>query len=198
MPVHLRTNLSQHRQGCSPNSRQIRCTLVGEMPTAWASSRFDQCVAPSGTSSRVHTTTSSTWPSVIVRGTPGRGSSGSQSSRPRKKRAHHLLTVWRLTPSPAATARLLSPSAQASTIRARSVYQLGEDEVYTAAMVEKYAKGEAGTSGQAVLDLETITDAHQFVLQSIKNHHSLWPVIISMKDQVAPPEAEAGGSDGAP
>ena len=44
---------------------------VGEIPTRRASSRFDQCVAPSGVSSRVRTTTSSTWASVIVRGTPG-------------------------------------------------------------------------------------------------------------------------------
>jgi transposase len=51
-------------------ARQIRCTLVGEIPTRLASSRLDQCVAPSGTSSRVRTTTSSTWASVIVRGTP--------------------------------------------------------------------------------------------------------------------------------
>jgi hypothetical protein len=43
-----------------------------------ASSRFAQCAAPSGTSSRVRTTTSSTWASVIVRGTPGHGSSGAR------------------------------------------------------------------------------------------------------------------------
>src|SRR6266851_2382444 len=58
------------RQGCSPNARQIRSTLDGEMPARAASSRFDQCVAPSGTSSSVRTTTSSTWASVMVRGTP--------------------------------------------------------------------------------------------------------------------------------
>jgi len=32
---------------------------------------LDQCVAPSGTSSSVRTITSSTWASVMVRGTPG-------------------------------------------------------------------------------------------------------------------------------
>jgi hypothetical protein len=72
---------SSVRWGWSPNARQMRCTLVGEMPTRRASSRLDQCVAPSGTSSRVRTTTSSTWAPVIVRGTPGRGSSPSPSSR---------------------------------------------------------------------------------------------------------------------
>src|SRR6266852_4629297 len=89
------------------------------MPTRFASSRFDQWVAPSGTSSRVRTTTSSTWASVMVRGTPGRGSSLSPSSRARRKRLRHLATVARLTPSRAATAMLGPPSAQASTIRAR-------------------------------------------------------------------------------
>ena len=90
------------------------------MPTWRASSRLDQCVAPSGTSSRVRTTTSSTWASVMVRGTPGRGSSPSPSSRRARNRSRHFLTVVRLTRSRAATAMLLRPSAQASTIRARS------------------------------------------------------------------------------
>ena len=97
-----------------------RCTLAGEIPTWRASSRLDQWVAPSGTSSRVRTTTSSTWASVIVRGTPGRGSSPSPSSRRATNRARHLVTVTRLTRSRAETAVLLRPSAQASTIRARS------------------------------------------------------------------------------
>jgi hypothetical protein len=79
------------RQGCSPNARQIRSTLDGEMPVCRASSRFDQCVAPSGTSFRVRTTTSSTCASVMARGTPGRGSSARPSSRSRRNRARHLL-----------------------------------------------------------------------------------------------------------
>ncbi len=73
---------------------QIRSTLAGKMPTRLASSRFDQCAAPSGTSSSVRTTTtSSTWASVMVRGTPGRGSSLSPSSRSRRNLARHLATV---------------------------------------------------------------------------------------------------------
>jgi hypothetical protein len=56
------------------------------MPTRRASSRLDQCVAPSGTSSSVRTTTSSTCASVMVRGTPGRGSSVSPSSLPQEPR----------------------------------------------------------------------------------------------------------------
>jgi hypothetical protein len=77
----------------------MRCTLVGKIPTGRASSRLDQCVAPSGTCSRVRTTTSSTWASVMVRGTPGRGSSVSPSSRSCRKRTRHLVTVLRLTPA---------------------------------------------------------------------------------------------------
>ena len=77
-------------------------------------------MAPSGTSSKVRTTTSSTWASLIVRGTPGRGSSLSPSSRLARNRARHLFTVPRLTPSRAATAIFGPPSAQDSTIRARN------------------------------------------------------------------------------
>jgi len=108
------------RHGCSPNARQMRSTLVGETPTRAASSRSGQCVAASGTCSKVRTTTSSTWASVIVRGTPGRGSSGKPSSLSRRNRVRHLRTVVRLTPSRAAIATLLPPCAQASTIRAFS------------------------------------------------------------------------------
>jgi hypothetical protein len=100
--------------------RQMRCTLVGEMPTGRAGSRFDQCVPSSGTSSRVRTTTSSTWASVMVRGTPGPGSSVNPSSRRRANRERHLATAPRLTPSRAATAMFGPTSAQASTIRARN------------------------------------------------------------------------------
>jgi len=63
-----------------------------------------------GHSSSVRTTTSSTCASVIVRGTPGRGSSVSPSSRSRRKRARHLVTVLRLTPAAPATARLCRPA----------------------------------------------------------------------------------------
>ena len=115
---------SPERGGSTKNGPLVRsigrCTLAGEIPTWRASSRLDQWVAPSGVSSRVRTTTSSTWASVIVRGTPGRGSSPSPSSRRARNRARHLITVTRLTRSRAATAVLLRPSAQASTIRARS------------------------------------------------------------------------------
>ena len=108
------------RQGCRPKARQICCTLVAEMPTLRASSRLDQCVEPSGTSSRVRTTTSPTCASVMERGTPGRGSSVSPSRRNSRKRPRQRATVRRSTRSRAATATLLPPSAQASTIRARS------------------------------------------------------------------------------
>jgi DNA-binding CsgD family transcriptional regulator len=64
----------------------------------------------------------------MVRGTPGRGSPGKPSSRSRRKRARHFQTVVRLTPSRAATAALLPPYAQASTIRARSA-RLGRTRI---------------------------------------------------------------------
>ena len=70
------------RHGWSPNARQICSTLDGEMPARRASSRFDQCVPPSGTSSKVRTTTSSTWAPVRVRGTPGQGSSVTHPAAP--------------------------------------------------------------------------------------------------------------------
>jgi hypothetical protein len=98
------------RHGCSPNARQMRCTLVGEIPARRASSRVDQCVAPSGVSSSVRTTTtSSAWASMMVRGIAGRDSSSGPSRPLARKRARHVLTVPRLTPSRAAAARLLPP-----------------------------------------------------------------------------------------
>ena len=43
---------SSVRHGWRPKDRQMRCTLVAEIPTCQASSRFDQCMAPSGVSSK--------------------------------------------------------------------------------------------------------------------------------------------------
>jgi hypothetical protein len=100
---------SSTSQGLSPKARQIRWIVVGESPTCRASSRLDQCVAPSGTSSKVRTTTSSICASVIVRGTPGRGSSLSPANRAVMNRLRHFPTVIRVIPSSAATAILLLP-----------------------------------------------------------------------------------------
>jgi hypothetical protein len=108
------------RCGLSPNARQIRRTLVGDIPVWRAISRVDQWVASVGVSSKVLTTTRSTCSSVIVRGAPGRGSSTNPSSRWATKRARHLVTVGRERPSRSATSVLEVPSAQASTIRQRS------------------------------------------------------------------------------
>jgi hypothetical protein len=91
-----------------------RCTLVGEIPTRRASSRLDQCMAPSGTSSKVRTTTSSTWASLMVRGTPGRGSSPSPSSRRARNRAPARSSAASPS-SPASAARpQTAPAAPAS------------------------------------------------------------------------------------
>ncbi|SQE00910.1 hypothetical protein FMEAI12_7420002 [Parafrankia sp. Ea1.12] len=110
---------SSTSQGLRPKARQTRCTLLGEIPTRFASSRLDQWVAPSGTSSRVRTTTSSTWASLIVRGAPGLGSSLSPAHRCRTNRFRHLPTVSRLIPSSAATDVLVLSSAHINTMRAR-------------------------------------------------------------------------------
>ncbi len=115
----METLPSSTSQGSSPKARQIRWIVVGDSPTRLASSRLDQCVAPAGTSSKVLTTTSSICASVIVRGTPGRGSSLSPANRAVMNRFRHRPTVSRVIPSSAATAMLLLPSAHISTMRAR-------------------------------------------------------------------------------
>ena len=64
--------------------------------------------------------TSSTLSSRIDGGRPGRGSSASPSSRCAANRRRHLLTVIGSTRSSAAACLFVAPSAQASTILARS------------------------------------------------------------------------------
>src|SRR5215467_6374391 len=109
------------RCGLRPNARQIRLIAVWLSSVALAIDRVDQCVsAPGGRCSRVLTITSSTFPSVILRGWPGRGSSDSPSSRRSTNLARHLPTICGVTPSRAATCLFGVPSAQASTILDRS------------------------------------------------------------------------------
>ncbi len=64
--------------------------------------------------------TRSTWVSVIVRGTPGRGSSPRPSRRRVANRRRHLATVAGCTPRCSPTATFDRPWAQASTIRQRN------------------------------------------------------------------------------
>jgi hypothetical protein len=108
------------RCGFSPKARQTRCTVAGDRPHAAAIERVLQCVAPSGMVSRVRTSSSATRSSVTVRGAPLRGPSRKPSSRCSAKRPRHLPTVWAQAPTSPATARLARPSAQRSTILARS------------------------------------------------------------------------------
>ncbi len=108
------------RCGWSENAFQIRCTVDGASPAARAMPRELQCVRPAGRVSSVAVTTSATFPSLTVRGAPGRGSSASPSIRRSAKRRRHRATVIRATPSRSTIARLLSPSAASSTICARS------------------------------------------------------------------------------
>ena len=108
------------RCGLSPKARQIPTMAVWLIPLAWAMERVDQWVASVGVSSSVLVITASTWASVIVRGTPGRGSSTSPSNRRVRNRARHLPTVFSCTPSRLPASTFDSPSAQASTIRQRN------------------------------------------------------------------------------
>jgi hypothetical protein len=108
------------RHGCNPKAFQIRPTLAGETPTRLANEQVDQCVASLGISSSVLTISSSTFSSLIARGTPGRGLSTSPSSRRSTKRLRHFPTVALETRSSRATSRLDAPAAHANTIRQRN------------------------------------------------------------------------------
>jgi hypothetical protein len=108
------------RWGLSPNARQIRLMADCDMPSWRARLRVDQWVASAGVVSKVVTSTCSICSSVMVRAAPGRGSSASPSSRRATNRDRHLVTVGRDTPSRLTTSALLTPSAQASTIRQRN------------------------------------------------------------------------------
>ena len=100
-----------------PDPRDRRLASDRPRSAIW---RVDQCVPPSGGAvSSVLTITSSTCSSLIFRGRPGRGSSSSPSSRARANRPRQRRTVGTDTPTRAATAVLVSPSAHASTIRER-------------------------------------------------------------------------------
>jgi hypothetical protein len=102
------------------NARQILPIVDADRPERSAILDRDQCVAFSGTDSNVATTTSSTCSAVIVAGLPGRGSSGSPSSRSSQNRRRHFPTVAGDTPHAAATSVLERPSADPSTIRERN------------------------------------------------------------------------------
>ena len=80
----------------------------------------DQCVSLPGTPSSVATITSSTWSSRIDGGRPGRCSSCRPSRRLAMNRARHRSTVDSSTPRSAAASLFVPPSAQRSTIFART------------------------------------------------------------------------------
>ena len=107
------------RCGWSPSAFQMRCTADWVSPTSLAIERVDQCVASFGVVSSVVTITSSTCPSVIVRGCPGRGSSDSPSRRYSANLPRRFAAMFRWTPNCSAISVLFRPSAAASTIRER-------------------------------------------------------------------------------
>src|ERR1035437_1617691 len=86
--------------------------------------RVLQCVSPRGVDSNVFTMTASTCSSVMRRGVPGRGSSSRPSTRSSMNRCRHLPTVPGATRRRRATAVFVTPSAQASTMRARRATKL--------------------------------------------------------------------------
>ena len=97
----------------------MRRTVVADSPVWAAIERVDQRVASGGVRSKVATITRSMSASLTVRGAPGRGSSSRPSSPAWIKRARHLPTVWGVTPTRSATARLLMPCPDSRIIRAR-------------------------------------------------------------------------------
>lgn len=107
------------RCGCSEKAPQMRRIVEADKPVWAAIERVDQWLASAGALSRVATITRSTSSSLTVRGAPGRGSSSNPPTPASMKRRRHLPTVWGLTPTRSATARLLEPVADTSTIRAR-------------------------------------------------------------------------------
>ena len=111
--------------GLSPNAFQIRATVGWDIPVAVATPRVDQCVASTGLSVRVLTTTASTWSSVTVRGAPLRCSSAKPFRRLVTNRERHLPTVAWLQPSSPATTWFGVPAAHASTILARNARLCG-------------------------------------------------------------------------
>src|SRR5882762_3789127 len=99
------------RWGWRENARQMRCTVEIDKPEALAIERVLQWVAAAGIVSNVVVTTSAIFSSPILRGAPGRGSSARPSNRLAANRWRQVATVRRLTPSCAAIARLVVPSA---------------------------------------------------------------------------------------
>jgi hypothetical protein len=98
----------------------MRETAVCDIPVVLAMDRVDQWVASAGRSSSVLVITASTFSSVIRRGRPGRGSSSRPGRRIAANRLRHFVTVTRFTPISSATAPLVRPSAQATTMRDRN------------------------------------------------------------------------------
>src|SRR5215218_5852708 len=111
--------------GLSPNAFQMRLTVGWDIPVALAIPLVDQCVASTGCSVSVFTTTASTWSSVTVRGTPERCSSARPVSRLATNRDRHFPTVAWLQPNSAATTWFVLPSAQPNTILDRNARLCG-------------------------------------------------------------------------
>jgi hypothetical protein len=113
-------NLNVSRRcDCNPNVCQMRAIVALEKPATSAMLRVVHWVACAGGPSSVRVMTSTIRSSVALRGAPGRGSSVKPGNRRTRNRSRHLHTLLLDTCSRSATARLVSPSAQARTIRDR-------------------------------------------------------------------------------
>src|SRR5207249_1391954 len=114
------------RCDCNPNVCQMRAIVAFESPATSAMLRVVHCVVGAGGPSSVRVITSTIRSSVALRGAPGRGSSVKPGNRRTRNRSRHLHTLLLDTRSRLATARLVRPSAQASTIRDRRASRCAE------------------------------------------------------------------------
>ena len=124
-----RTNRARHRftvPGVTPRST---ATCLFDAPRAQASTIFDRMARLCADfARRAHRVSCSRSASVRTRsafGRPVRSSSARPASRCLANRPRHLPAVTSVTPRSAATCRPAPPSAQASTIRARTVTASG-------------------------------------------------------------------------
>ena len=113
------------RHGLMWYLRQARATVASPRPSCLPSNRDDQCVTPSltgGSNVAAMIAESST-----TFGRPLRRSSSSPAIPCAANRSRHLITVGRETPSSLAVPDVPTPSATASTIRARSTCPAGTE-----------------------------------------------------------------------
>jgi len=74
----------------------------------------------------------------------------------------------------------------------QQIRALGDDELYIAAVLEKYS-GLGDGVDEIVRDLETITENYGVIMESIKEHGPVWVMVASMKPLIpSSTESEKG------